>query len=62
MNNNLAQTEQAIEQAGVKLTPAQAKARRQRNIAIGLIVFGFCVLFYAMTLAKLGAFVAHKAH
>ncbi|MDE2578104.1 MAG: hypothetical protein KGL46_04805 [Hyphomicrobiales bacterium] len=38
---------------GVVLTPAQAKARRQRNIAIGLAVTALCALFYAITLAKL---------
>ena len=39
---------------GVKLTPLQAKRRRQRNIAIGLALFGFVVLFYIVTLIKLG--------
>ena len=39
---------------GVVLTPAQQKARRQRNIAIGLAVAFLCVLFYAVTIVKLG--------
>lgn len=42
-------------QDGVVLTPAQLKARRQRNIAIGLAVTLLCVLFYAVTIAKLGS-------
>ncbi len=42
---------------GVVLTPAQAKARRQRNIAIGLAVALLCALFYAVTIAKLGSAV-----
>lgn len=42
-------------QNGVVLTPAQLKARRQRNIAIGLVVALLCALFYAVTIAKLGS-------
>ena len=42
---------------GVVLTPAQLKARRQRNIAIGLVVALLCALFYAVTIAKLGSSV-----
>ena len=41
-------------QDGIVLTPAQAKARRQRNIAIGLTVALLCALFYAVTIVKLG--------
>ncbi len=39
---------------GVNLTPAQLKSRRQRNIAIGLAVGFFVILFYVVTIAKLG--------
>jgi hypothetical protein len=39
---------------GVTLTPEQQKSRRQRNIAIGLAVGFFVVLFYVVTIAKLG--------
>ncbi len=39
---------------GIVLTPEQKKSRSQRNIAIGLAI-GFCVvLFYVVTIAKLG--------
>lgn len=44
---------------GVVLTEAQLKARRQRNIAIGLSVFLLCALFYAVTIAKLGSAALH---
>lgn len=44
-------------ETGVVLTPAQLKARRQRNIAIGLAVALLCALFYAVTIAKLGSAV-----
>ena len=42
---------------GVILSPAQLKARRQRNIAIGLAVALLCALFYAVTIAKRGSAV-----
>ena len=42
------------EESGVVLTPEQRKSRSQRNVAIALAI-GFCVLlFYAVTIAKLG--------
>lgn len=41
-------------QDGIVLTPQQQKSRRQRNIAIGLAVGFFVLLFYAVTIAKLG--------
>ena len=37
------------------LTEAQAKSRRLRNIAIAVVVGCLVVLFYVMTIAKLGA-------
>ena len=36
------------------LTPQQAKSRKARNIAIGLAVGFMVVLFYVVTIAKLG--------
>jgi hypothetical protein len=39
---------------GLVLTPEQQKARRQRNVAIGLAIGFLVVLFYAVTIAKLG--------
>jgi hypothetical protein len=38
----------------VRLTPEQARGRRARNIAIGLAVGFFVLLFYVVTIAKLG--------
>ncbi len=40
----------------VKLSEAQKKSRRNRNVALGLVLAGLCVLFYLMTLAKVGGF------
>ena len=42
---------------GLVLTPAQARSRRARNVAIGLLVGGLVVLFYVITIAKLGSHV-----
>lgn len=39
---------------GITLTPEQLKSRRQRNVAIGLAVGFFVLLFYVVTIAKLG--------
>ena len=42
---------------GLVLTPAQLKSRRMRNMAIGLLVGALVVLFYVITIAKLGSHV-----
>ncbi|AGB70323.1 MULTISPECIES: hypothetical protein [Rhizobium] len=39
----------------VKLTEAQKKSRRGRNIALGLVLAGLVVLFYAITIIKVGS-------
>jgi hypothetical protein len=38
---------------GIVLTPEQLRSRRARNIAIGLAIGFFALLFYAVTIAKL---------
>ena len=38
----------------VKLSEAQKKSRRNRNIALGIVLAGLVVLFYIMTLVKIG--------
>jgi hypothetical protein len=42
------------ESRSAMLTPEASRSRRQRNIAIGLAVGFFALLFYAVTIAKLG--------
>ncbi|ACM35740.1 MULTISPECIES: hypothetical protein [Rhizobium/Agrobacterium group] len=37
----------------VKLTEAQRKSRRGRNVALGLVLAGLVVLFYLVTLVKI---------
>ncbi len=39
---------------GIKLTEEQVRRRRRRSIAIGLALAGLVVLFYVLTVAKLG--------
>ncbi|MBB3288504.1 MULTISPECIES: hypothetical protein [Rhizobium] len=39
----------------VKLTEAQRKSRRGRNIALGLVLAGLVILFYAITIIKVGS-------
>ncbi|MBB6482980.1 MULTISPECIES: hypothetical protein [Rhizobium] len=39
----------------VKLTEAQKKSRRGRNIALGLVLAGLVILFYAITIIKVGS-------
>ena len=46
---------------GIVLTPQQQRSRRNRNIAIGLAVAFCCILFYVVTIAKLGL-TAHAGH
>ncbi|WP_168293384.1 hypothetical protein [Rhizobium leguminosarum] len=38
----------------LKLTEAQRKSRRNRNIALGLVLAGLVVLFYVMAIVKIG--------
>ena len=57
MNMN-AMTEQNND--GIKLTPEQAKARRARNIALGLCIAGLCVLIFTVTIVRLGGAVLQR--
>lgn len=39
----------------VQLTPQQVRARRSRNLAIALVLGALVVIFFAMTIVRLGA-------
>ena len=39
---------------GIVLTEEQKRRRRARNIAIALVLVGLVVLFYALTIIKVG--------
>ncbi len=41
-------------QTGLTLTPEQARARRARNIALSLTIGFLAVIFYGVTVVKLG--------
>lgn len=45
---------------GIVLTPEQQRSRRNRNIAIGLAIGFFVLLFYVVTIAKLGSHVLER--
>lgn len=57
--------EQTSDQMGpedeIVLTPEQARSRRARNLAIGVMVALLAVLFYAVTIVRLGGAVAQRA-
>ncbi|MGA1800919.1 hypothetical protein [Rhizobium sp. HT1-10] len=38
----------------IKLSDTQKKSRRGRNIALGLVLAGLVVIFYVMTIIKIG--------
>ena len=46
---------------GVTLTVEEKRRRRMRSIAIALVLGGLCLLFYIVTIAKLGPSVLNRA-
>lgn len=50
-----------VDGKGVVLTEAQKKSRRRRSIAIALVLAFLCVLFYVVTIVKLGPGAMKKA-
>lgn len=46
---------------GIELTPEQKRRRRARNIAIAGLLVGLVVLFYLVTIVRLGGNVASRA-
>jgi len=45
---------------GIVLTEEQKRRRRARNIAIALVLGGLVVLFYVLTIVKLGPGVLNR--
>ena len=60
MSDRRKDSETKAPEEGVTLTPEQAKSRRARNIAIGVTVALLAVLFYAITVVRLGGAVANR--
>jgi hypothetical protein len=48
------------ENDSVVLTPQQQHRRRMRNIAIAVVLVGLVIMFYAMTIIKMGGNVANR--
>jgi high-affinity K+ transport system ATPase subunit B len=48
------------DQAPMQLTEEQKRSRRSRNIALGIIIAGLVVLFYVITVVKLGGNVLQR--
>jgi hypothetical protein len=49
------------EKKTVVLTEAQKKSRKRRSLAIALVLAFLCVLFYVVTIVKLGPGAMKKA-
>jgi hypothetical protein len=47
-------------QKGVVLTEKQRSSRRSRSIVLALVLAGFAILFYAVTIVKLGPGVINR--
>jgi hypothetical protein len=45
---------------GLVLAPEQQKTKRQRNVVIGIAIGCFVLLYYAVTIAKLGPGVLNR--
>ncbi|WP_422041853.1 hypothetical protein [Roseibium sp.] len=51
----------AQDEQGIRLTEEQQKKRRSRSIAIALALLALVVLFYVVTIVKLGPGVMDRA-
>ncbi|MEL7525729.1 MAG: hypothetical protein AAFN16_08175 [Pseudomonadota bacterium] len=51
----------AQDDQGIRLTDEQQKKRRSRSIAIALALLALVVLFYVVTIVKLGPSVMDRA-
>jgi ribosomal protein L30E len=47
-------------QKGIVLSAEQRRRRRARSIVLALVLAGFAILFYAVTIVKLGPQVLHR--
>jgi hypothetical protein len=50
----------AEDRNGIVLTPEQQRRRRARSVALGLVLAGLVLLFYVVTIAKLGPGVLNR--
>ncbi|APF38909.1 hypothetical protein IMF23_14515 [Chelatococcus daeguensis] len=52
--------ERAVEGGPPRMSPDEARRRRGRNIAIAVVLGLLVILFYAMTIARLGENVMNR--
>jgi len=50
----------AKQKKGIVLTEQQKRTRRMRSIALALVLAGFAILFYLVTIVKLGPGVFNR--
>ena len=48
------------EQKGIVLTEAQRRRRQRRSLALALVLAGLALLFYVVTIVKLGPQVMNR--
>lgn len=46
--------------SGIVLTEAQIKARRRRSLALGAVIGTLCILFYLITVFRMGAAIVNR--
>ncbi len=49
------------EKAGIVMTEAQSRSRRRRSIALALVIGGLVVLFYLITVFRMGPAILNRA-
>lgn len=49
-----------MQEKGIKLTEEQLKRRRSRSTAIALVLAGLVVLFYVVTIVKMGPGILNR--
>jgi len=47
-------------ETGIMLTEAQVRARRRRSIALGLSIAALCLLFYLITVFRMGSAIVNR--
>lgn len=52
--------EEMADEDGIRLTPEQQRRRRARSLAIALVLGGLVILFYVVTIVKLGGNVLNR--
>jgi len=46
---------------GIMLTDSQIRARRRRSVALGIAIATLCLLFYLITVFRMGSAIMNRA-